>query len=185
MNDTPKDWSKRFEPSDTDYSALLNRPKAERAPSKLPAILSALGILIVFMFFTWPSSSLTTGGTQPETTKTAAEAEADLREFRLRNHKLDLDKLQISKENWTTGGFGTVMMYDFSVTNNADAPMKDLQLECTTYGASGTKLNTLEYTLYEKIPEGKTRTFRDLNIGFIDGQSARAHCVITGAVKGY
>jgi hypothetical protein len=120
--------------------------------------------------------------------KAAARAakEADERHaLKVRTNTLDIDKLHIVKASWSKGGFGTVMLYDFTVTNKSDLPMKDLQLECKTYGASGTKLNTLQYTLYETIPEGKTRTFRDLHIGFIDGQSAGAECVITAAVKGY
>jgi hypothetical protein len=200
MNDTPQNWSKRW--NDPEPDNLLNRSKInernlepkERKSGLQQSLIIATVIVVGWMMF--GPSSKPPADRQAEFQKTMRELdakaaartakEADERHaLKVRTNTLDLDKLQISKASWSKSGFGTVMMYDFSVTNSADAPMKDLRLECTTYGASGTKLNTLEYTLYEKIPEGKTRTFRDLNIGFIDGQSTGAECSITSAVKGY
>lgn len=200
MNDTPKNWSNRWD-DPVPANSLLNRAKEnERGPKREgPTISKQVAAVLTVLLVGWimfGRSSKTPAERQAEFQKTMRELddkaaartarEADERHaLKVRTNTLDIDKLHIVKASWTTGGFGTVMMYDFTVANKSDGPMKDLQLECKTYGASGTKLNTLQYTLYEKIPEGKTRTFRDLNIGFIDGQSAGAECSIMSAVKGY
>lgn len=93
-----KDWSKRFEASETEGSVLLNRSKenerdhdrGEQIISKLPGIL----ILILVAFMMWPSDS--------SKTETAATAETAAKlpnvpeigqEYRLKDSTLGADTL--------------------------------------------------------------------------------------------
>lgn len=118
-----------------------------------------------------------------QTAERARQQDEKARMTKFLNHTLDLDKLEIVKQAPTKSGFGTVLLFDFAIANKADAAMKDIELTCTTQGGSGTELNKIKHTIYESIPPGKTRTFNNVNLGFMNTQTDRAGCVVTAAVK--
>jgi hypothetical protein len=79
--------------------------------------------------------------------------------------------------SWHKGGFGSVMVLNkVTIKNTRKIAIADFRITCDTSGPSGTILSSPSTTLYERIEAGKTRTFRDVNLGFIHSQSARASC---------
>lgn len=81
--------------------------------------------------------------------------------------------------NWSTGGFDTVMLADFTITNRSACDVKDFKVRCTLFGNSGTRIDSTSKTLYEVVPAGAKKTFRKVNMGFIGTQAASASCEIT------
>lgn len=92
------------------------------------------------------------------------------------------DKLTLEHKGWYQGGFGSIYMGDFKIHNNSDRNIKDITIECTTKGKSGTELNRVSTTVYESINANSSKRFREVNMGFIDKQSATSNCQIIDAV---
>jgi hypothetical protein len=78
-------------------------------------------------------------------------------------------------------GFGNVLVIDITLRNDALSHLKDFQISCTTRARSGTIVSNNTRTLYEVVDARSTRTFRKLNMGFINSQSSKTNCVVDGA----
>jgi hypothetical protein len=76
-------------------------------------------------------------------------------------------------------GFDNVLVLSsITIENFGDIDAKDVKVRCETYGASGTKLNSGTITIYQVVKAHKTATFKNLNMGFMNTQSATADCEI-------
>lgn len=85
----------------------------------------------------------------------------------------------IEKFAWRKGGFGTVMIASFTISNELGTKdVSDFLLRCSGYGPSGTLISQPEMRLYEVVEAGKRKRFSQVNIGFIDHQTSNTHCVI-------
>lgn len=92
------------------------------------------------------------------------------------------DSLSLDFKSWELSS-GVIFIGNFKIKNNhSDYSIKDITIECTTRGGSGTPLNTVSKTVYEVIQPSKSKTVKELNFGFVDGQSATAECKISSAV---
>ena len=79
--------------------------------------------------------------------------------------------------------FGNVLIIDITLRNRALSHLKDFEIACELTGNSGTTIGTARKTLHEMVEARKTRTFRDVNMGFINAQTARFGCdVVTAAI---
>jgi hypothetical protein len=108
----------------------------------------------------------------------AAEAEgaAVLRE-RNRNPAA---KLAVKSMTWGRRG---VAIVNVAIENGNDFAVKDIAINCRFSGKSGTELSTNDYKIFDIIPAKAAKTFKELNVGLIDDQSARAHCYIVSAQR--
>lgn len=106
-------------------------------------------------------------------------AEAALAEMR-RN---PIDRMEIETPSWKTGGFGSVAIMTVRVSNSNDFEVKDIAISCRFSANSGTVLNERSYTIYETIKPKSKRTFKDLNVGFINSQAARGGCSLASASR--
>jgi hypothetical protein len=96
-----------------------------------------------------------------------------------------LGHISIKNFNWTKGGFGTVMILnELTISNGSKYSAQDFQIECTVSAPSGTLLGRPSTTLYETVGAGKTRSFRDLSVGFVHSQATQASCRISGVTVG-
>lgn len=91
------------------------------------------------------------------------------------------DMVVVKKMSWRLGGFDSVLVVDMTIENKSSLNLKDFVLSCSTKGASGTELSDTKKTLYESIPAGKTKSFRDISMGFVSSQSKKAGCEIISA----
>lgn len=83
---------------------------------------------------------------------------------------------------WRKGGFDNVMIVEsVTLANSGHVSVKDLHLGCTLTGPSGTVLSSVATVLYEHLPAGKARTFRNVRVGWIHPQATRAACSVTYA----
>lgn len=94
-------------------------------------------------------------------------------------------KVSIKKWNWQKGGFDTVMIATFTLSNDNAYAVKDIRIRCELSGNSGTNIDTAEETIYDSIPASTTRTFPDVSMGFVRSQTSRANCEIKSAVRSY
>jgi hypothetical protein len=82
----------------------------------------------------------------------------------------------------TIEGFGNVMVADLTITNKSRVNVKDLEITCDHFGASGTQIDRNTRIIYEIVPAGKTRSFPQVNMGFVHTQAARYTCSISDLV---
>ncbi len=92
-----------------------------------------------------------------------------------------LSKVQLDFK-WGTGGFGSIMMANFTISNESKYNIKDIEITCTHFANSGTKIDSNNRTIYESIPAGKKKVMRDFNMGFIHSQAKSSTCKITDLV---
>ena len=83
---------------------------------------------------------------------------------------------------WSKGGFGNVMIADFTITNLSNYAVKDLDVTCTHHANSGTEIDSNSRTIYETVPARGKKVVRNFNMGFIHSQAARSSCKITDLV---
>jgi hypothetical protein len=121
---------------------------------------------------------------EEEQRKTALEAEKKRRvvaveaERRRKNEvdaKLKKGPIGFTLNRWELGGFGRVMIVQFTLQNNTGIPQKDFVISCRTHGNSGTQLDAPRGTLYERLGAGVKQSF-ELNMGIVNSQSARVSC---------
>ncbi len=92
------------------------------------------------------------------------------------------DSLSLDFKSWELSS-GVIFIGNFKIKNNhPEYSIKDITIECTTHGASGTPLNTVLKTVYEVIQPAKSKTVKELNFGFVNSQSSNAECKIVDAV---
>ena len=78
------------------------------------------------------------------------------------------------------GGFGLVMIADFTITNNTGHPVKDIEVKCTGYSETGTKIDQNTRTIYKVIQPGKTIKVSGFNMGYVASAVHRESC---GTIK--
>ncbi len=91
--------------------------------------------------------------------------------------------LKIRKWSWSKDGFSNIMIATFTIKNNANFDIKDVEITCVHSSPSGTVIDRNTRTIYEIFQAGKTRTIREFNMGFIHSQAQRSGCTIMSAVR--
>jgi hypothetical protein len=93
------------------------------------------------------------------------------------------ERITMPSFSWKIGGFGTVGSATVTIDNGNDFPVKDIDVRCEFNGKSGTQLSTSQRTIFDTIPAKAKRTFKDVNMGFIHAQSAKASCRVETAKR--
>ncbi|GAB7549927.1 hypothetical protein [Cupriavidus sp. 8B] len=94
------------------------------------------------------------------------------------------DFVSIVKKTYRKVAFDTVLQVDFTIKNDLPWAIKDITVTCELYGPSLTKIDQNTRTIYERIEAGKTRIFRNFDMGFIHSQTAKGRCDIDKVVEG-
>ena len=94
------------------------------------------------------------------------------------------DQVKTKINEFNVGGFGTVMMADFTITNNTKARVKDIEVRCNGYSETGTKIDTNVRTIYKAISPGTSIKVNQFNMGFIGTNVQTTRCSTTSFVQG-
>ncbi len=86
--------------------------------------------------------------------------------------------------SWGTKGFGNIMNANFTITNNSNIAIKDVDIECSHFAKSGTLIDSNKRTIYEIVDAGETKQFNDFDMGFIHSQANESSCVISDLEPG-
>jgi len=78
-------------------------------------------------------------------------------------------------------GAANVALATFTLKNAGRSAVKDVAINCSFYGPSGSIASTASVRVLVTIPAGKSKTSKELNLGFIDQQAVRASCRIVDA----
>lgn len=117
--------------------------------------------------------------------KAAKEAEDNARatkEARENRAKFDYAResgATVVSHEWTKEGFGSVfVLTKIRIKNTSTFDLKDFRVVCRVMSKSGTQIGMVSGMIYEKVAPGKTITFRDINLGFINSQAATSNCML-------
>lgn len=80
--------------------------------------------------------------------------------------------------SWNSGGFGSVMMADFTVKNTSKMDIKDIIIRCDHYSKSDTKIDSNTREIYEIFEANSQKHYPDFNMGFIHSQVNSSSCYI-------
>jgi hypothetical protein len=113
-----------------------------------------------------------------------ADIQRDINKSRKHIEELERDTAEINRKmsvkisnfRWRKDGFGNIMIADFTIKNDGDQPAKDFEIVCKHFAHSGTEIDSNTRTLYETVAPHGTRTFREVNMGFINSQTAQSGC---------
>ena len=95
------------------------------------------------------------------------------------NPKLEAMSLVDLKFTWSKAGFGNIMEANFTVSNDSDYAIKDLEVTCVHAANSGTRIDKNTRTIYEIVKAHSKRRFPKFSMGFINNQVATSNCGIT------
>jgi len=85
---------------------------------------------------------------------------------------------------WTKDALGVVFLATFTFENKGPTDVKDIEVTCTHYGASGTAIDTNTRTIYEIVKAKSSKTVRAFNMGFVHSQAASSSCRIVHYASG-
>jgi hypothetical protein len=93
------------------------------------------------------------------------------------------NSVEMTNFSWVKKGFGNIMEAKFAIKNNLLVAVKDIEVKCTHYSASGTNIDSNRRTIYEIIKPERKRTFRKFDMGFIHSQASKTSCKVVGMTK--
>lgn len=79
---------------------------------------------------------------------------------------------------WHKEGFSNIMSADFTISNNSEYKIKDIEINCNHYGESGTRIDSNERKIYEIIDAKAKKSYFNFNMGFIHDQVSTTNCSI-------
>lgn len=94
-----------------------------------------------------------------------------------------LDKLKISSQSWRRGGLGSKALVTFTLRNNNDYAVKDVQIACAFARRDGSHLTDRTRTIPGEVNTRSRKTFAHLHVGFININAARAKCSLVSASR--
>ena len=83
---------------------------------------------------------------------------------------------------WTAGVLDNIWMANFTVRNNSNYSVKDIEITCEFAGKSGTRIDRNVRRVYEKFPAGTKRKVQNFNMGFVHTQANAGGCAVTDFV---
>jgi len=97
--------------------------------------------------------------------------------------RIEGNGVEIKKYSARLDGFGTVMVATFTLKNLSSYVVKDIEVQCDHYGASGTKLGTSRKIIYQSLKSQQTLTFPEVNMGFVPDQADSFNCRTVSFVR--
>ena len=82
--------------------------------------------------------------------------------------------IEIVKNDWHKTGFGSIPVHDITLKNLTDYNLKDFTIRAEYYSESGTLLDVKTETIYQTLNAGETKTFSEINFGFVHDQVAQS-----------
>jgi hypothetical protein len=148
--------------------------KAEKCPkcgapqkkktSLMTWLVTVLLVLVAIGYFSGNSGSGTSN-------TASSKRELSPKEIAMKNVKLDF--------TWNKIGFDNIMEANFTITNKSQYQIKDIEITCTHFAKSGTRIDSNERTIYDIVPAKSKKTFNKFNMGFIHTQAVKTNCAIT------
>lgn len=93
----------------------------------------------------------------------------------------ELDRMRISSQTWRRGGLGSRALVTFTLRNNNDYAIKDLELSCSFTRRDGSHLTDRKRLVPETVNMKSRKTFEQVQVGFVNVNADKAKCSLVSA----
>lgn len=95
-----------------------------------------------------------------------------------------LNGLTISSQSWRRGGLGSNALFNFTVRNNNDYAVGDIEIACTFTRRDGSPLTERKRVIPDGVVDMKSRkTFARVHIAFVNINANKAKCALVAASR--
>lgn len=92
-----------------------------------------------------------------------------------------LDRLKISSQTWRRGGLGSKALVTFTVRNDNDYAVKDVEIVCVFMRRDGSHLTDRSRLLADPVGMKSRKTFAHVPVGFVNVNADQAKCSLVTA----
>jgi hypothetical protein len=93
----------------------------------------------------------------------------------------ELDRLKISSQTWRRGGLGSKALVTFTLRNDNDYAVRDVEIVCAFARRDGSHLTDRSRVLAETVTMKSRKTFARVPVGFINVNADQAKCSLVAA----
>ncbi len=94
-----------------------------------------------------------------------------------------LDGLKISSQSWRRGGLGSNALITFTLRNNNDYAVGDIEIYCAFARRDGSHLTDRSRLIHDTVNMKSRKTFARLHVGFVNVNASGAKCTLVTANK--
>ena len=94
-----------------------------------------------------------------------------------------LDGLKISSQSWRRGGLGSKALVTFTLRNDNDYAVKDVEIACAFNRRDGSHLTDRTRLIPDTINMKSRRTFARMHVGYVNINATRATCSLVAASR--
>lgn len=94
-----------------------------------------------------------------------------------------LDGLKISSQSWRRAGLGSNALVTFTLRNNNDYAVKDIEIACAFNRRDGSHLTDRTRLIRDTVNMKSRKTFARMHVGFININASRAKCSLVAASR--
>lgn len=92
-----------------------------------------------------------------------------------------LDRMKISSQTWRRGGLGSKALVTFTVRNDNDYAVKDVEIVCAFARRDGSHLTDRSRVLADIVGMKSRKTFARVPVGFVNVNADQATCSLVMA----
>ena len=92
-----------------------------------------------------------------------------------------LDRMKISSQTWRRGGLGSKALVTFTVRNDNDFAVKDVEIVCAFARRDGSHLTDRSRVLADTVSMKSRKTFARVPVGFVNVNADQAKCSLVTA----
>jgi hypothetical protein len=92
-----------------------------------------------------------------------------------------LDRMKISSQTWRRGGLGSKALVTFTVRNDNDYAVKDVEIVCAFSRRDGSHLTDRSRVLADIVGMKSRKTFARVPVGFVNVNADQATCSLVTA----
>ncbi|MDA9451592.1 MULTISPECIES: hypothetical protein [Bradyrhizobium] len=93
----------------------------------------------------------------------------------------ELGRLRISSQTWRRGGLGSRALVTFTLRNDNDYAVKDVEIVCAFTRRDGSHLTNRSRVLADSVSMKSRKTFAHIPVGFINVNADQAKCSLVAA----
>ena len=93
----------------------------------------------------------------------------------------ELDRLKISSQTWRRGGLGSKALVTFTLRNDNDYAVKDVEIVCAFTRRDGSHLTNRSRVLADPVSMKSRKTFARIPVGFVNVNADQAKCSLAAA----
>jgi len=148
----------------------------------LPVLL-IVGLAAWFIWSAFDSDSAESEPAQSSTTaiETAAPPVTAAYAPALAAEVPPINGLSISSQSWRRGGLGSKALVTFTLRNNNDYAVKDIELVCAFARQDGSHLTDRKRVIPDTVNMKSRKTFARVLVGFVNVSASRAKCTPVAA----